>query len=199
MELKLFEVGPTRSARVRWTLLELGVPFTSVEGAHLFGSPELRAVSPLGKVPVLVVDGRPLLESAAICTWLADRHPEQGLVAPSGTWERALHDQWVAFCLAEFEAHLWSTARNTFIYPEERRCTSVLAQNEAEGRRALAVLDAHLADRPFMLGERLTVTDIIVGYATSWAVNEGWAEACPHVTAYTGRLRAMPRCPYTAR
>lgn len=196
MSITLFEFGPTRSARVRWTLLELDVPFESVAGREVMGSPELKAVSPLGKVPGIVDDGRALFESAAICTWLADRHPEKGLVAPSGSWERALHDQWVSFCLAELEAHLWSTARNSFVYPGPLRLPAVLEQNAAEGRKSLEVLDRHLAMAPFLVGGRFSVTDIIVGFAVRWAQGAGWTEGFTHCEAYTARLLAMPRCPY---
>jgi glutathione S-transferase len=196
MSLKLFELGPTRSARVRWTLTLLGLPFESVEGRHLFHSPELVAVSPLGKLPGFVDDGRPLFESAAICTWLADSHPEQGLSFPSGSWERALHDQWVSFCLTELEAHLWSSARNAFVYPEERRIAAIHAQNEQEARRALKVLDDHLATRSFMVAERFTVTDIILVFATSWAREIGWSRGYARCEAYTERLLALPGCPY---
>lgn len=196
MSITLFEFGPTRSARVRWTLLELDVPFESVAGREVMGSPELKAVSPLGKVPGIVDDGRALFESAAICTWLADRHPEKGLVAPSGSWERALHDQWVSFCLAELEAHLWSTARNSFVYPGPQRLPAVLEQNAAEGRKSLEVLDRHLATAPFLVGGRFSVTDIIVGFAVRWAQGAGWTEGLTHCEAYTARLLAMPRCPY---
>lgn len=196
MSLTLFEFGPTRSARVRWTLLELGLPFESVAGPEILGSARLKAVSPLGKVPGLVDGGRPLFESAAICTWLADSHPATGLVAPSGSWERALHDQWVAFCLAELEAHLWSTHRNTFLYPEPRRAPAVLEQNAAEGRRSLEVLDAHLAATPYLVGGRFTVADIIVGFATRWAQAIGWTSGLAHCETYTARLLAMPSCPY---
>lgn len=196
MSITFFEFKPTRSARVRWTLLELDLPFESIEGREVVGSPELTAVSPLGKVPAIVDDGRALFESAAICTWLADSHPDRGLVAPSGMWERALHDQWVSFCLAELEAHLWSTARNTFLYPEGRRLSAVLEQNAAEGRKSLEVLDAHLASTPFLVGGKFTVADIIVGFATNWARRIGWATELGHCLAYNVQLLAMPNCPY---
>ena len=196
MSITLFEFAPTRSARARWTLLELGISFESIAGLEVIGSPQLKAVSPSGKVPAIVDDGRPLFESAAICTWLADRHPEKGLIAPSGTWERALHDQWVAFCLAELESHLWSTHRNTFLYPEPRREAGVLAQNAAEGRKSLEVLNAHLATTPFLIGDKLTVADIIVGFAVNWARNLGWTADLGHCLAYNDRLLAMPKCPY---
>lgn len=113
MSITLYELQPTRSARVRWTLLELGVPFESVEGRDVFAMPELAEIHPLSKLPALRDAGRPLFESAAICNWLADSHPEAGLIAPSGAWARALHDQWVAFTLSEIEAFLWHTARTS--------------------------------------------------------------------------------------
>ena len=196
MSTTLYEFAPTRSARARWTLLELGIPFESIAGREVIGSPELKAVSPLGKVPGIVDNGRPLFESAAICTWLADSHPEKGLIAPSGSWDRALHDQWVTFCLAELESHLWSTARNTFLYPEPRRVPAVLEQDADEGRKSLEVLDAHLATTPFLVGGKFTVADIIVGYTTNWARRAGWAGGLSHCLAYTDRLLAMPNCPY---
>ena len=133
---------------------------------------------------------------AAICAWLADSHPEKGLIARPGSWERALHDQWVSFCLAELEAHLWSTARNSFLYPEEKRLPAVFEQNEAEGRRSLKVLDAHLATTAFLVGGRFTVADIIVGFTTGWAQQVGWTSGLDAVPAYNDRLRAMPKCPY---
>lgn len=196
MSITLYEFSPTRSDRVRWTLRELDLPFDSRAGRELFHSPEVTAISPLGKLPALIDDDRPLFESAAICTWLADRHPERGLIARSGSWERALHDQWVSFCLAELEAHLWSTARNTFLYPEGRRVSAVVEQNAEEGRRSLAVLDRHLTGTPFLVGGAFSVADIILGFTVNWARNIGWADGLDGLLDYNHRLLAMPRCPY---
>ena len=78
MTIVLYELQPTRSARVRWTLLELGIPFESIEGREVFAMPELAQIHPMSKLPALRDNGRPLFESAAICTWLADSHPRGG-------------------------------------------------------------------------------------------------------------------------
>ena len=198
MTIALYELAPTRSARVRWTLLELDIPFESVTGEapEFFRSPELRAVHPLGKVPALVDNGRKLFESAAICNWLADSHPEKGLIAPSGSFARALHDRWVAFTLSELEAYLWSTARNTFIYPEAERLPAVFEQNAMEARRALAVFDDHLADAEWLVGGRFSVTDIFAGFALNWARMTELTANFAHVRAYLDRLLARPLCPY---
>ena len=197
MSLTLYEFKPTRSARVRWTLLELGLPFDSREGVELFRGDELRKISPLNKLPGFVDDGRPLFESMAICNWLADSHPDKAFVAASGTWQRAQHDQWCAFTLAELEAHLWSTARNSFVYDEDKRNASIIPQNDFEAGRALAVLDTHLAGRSFFIGDAFSLTDVFVGYVTHWAEGSGLGAACANVRAFNERLRAMPNCPYT--
>lgn len=194
MTIELFELGPTRSQRARWTLLELDIPFESIAGRELIGSDQLRAVHPQAKLPALRDNGRPLFESAAICTWLADCHPEKELISPSGTWERALHDQWVAFALTELEAHLWSSVRNTRIYPEDKRIPEVLAQNALETRRGLAVFDDHLANADYLVGGRFSVTDIIAGYATNWARRQGHADDYSNVLRHLDRLFERPHC-----
>ena len=196
VSITLFELQPTRSARARWTLLELGVPFESIEGREVFAMPELAEIHPLSKLPALRDAGRPLFESAAICNWLADSHPQAGLVAPSGTWARALHDQWVAFTLSEVEAFLWHTARNLFVLPEEERVPAVYPQNEAAAKRGLAVFDAHLADKEWLVEDRFSLTDIFAGYAICWSQWQGLMAGLPHLDAYVERLQARPNCTY---
>jgi glutathione S-transferase len=197
MSITLYELQPTRSARARWTLLELGVAYESIGGGReVFAMPELAAIHPLSKLPALRDAGRPLFESAAICTWLADSHPEAGLIAPSGTWARALHDQWVAFTLSEIEAFLWHTARNRFLLSEEERVPAVYSQNESAAKRGLSVLEAHLGDKEWLVEDRFSVTDIFAGYAACWAQWEGMTADLPHVTDYAGRLQARPLCTY---
>jgi glutathione S-transferase len=141
MSIKLYEFAVTRSARVRFTLQELGLEFESVAGVETFQHPDVAAIHPLSKLPALRDNGRPLFESAAICTWLADSHADKGLIAPCGAWDRALHDQWTLFVLTEIEAFMWHTARNLFILPEADRLPAVFPQNEAAVKRGLKALD----------------------------------------------------------
>ena len=61
--IQLYELGPTRSARCRWTLLEAGLAYESIGNAPaILGSAELKRVHPLGKLPAAIIDGRPLFE-----------------------------------------------------------------------------------------------------------------------------------------
>ena len=86
MDVTLYESGTSRSSRCRWTLLEAGISFESVSRPNLQKSDEVRAMHPLGKLPVAVIDGKSLFESAAICTYLADHATRVDLVAAPGGW-----------------------------------------------------------------------------------------------------------------
>ena len=192
--MKLYEFGHTRSARCRWTLLELGVDFDSVELHPLEEKEAIRLVHPLAKLPALENGGRHLFESAAICNFLADRYPDKGLIANPGTWERAEHDQWTFFALTEMEAYLWSSAKHTRFYPEDKRVPQILPRNSDEFAAAAEVLDATLAERDFLVGGSFSVTDIIVGYTVSWGERAGELGPFQHLGAYLDRLCERRHC-----
>ena len=188
-QITLYEHAPTRSARCRWTLLEAGLPFESAgkssDGVH-----------PLGKLPAAVIDSRPLFESTAIATAIADLVPERGLIAKPGTWSRALHDQWVSFALTEMEPWLWSSEINSVdvLMPREQQVPAIIPQNSALFRRSAAVLDAALGDADYLIEDRFTVTDIIVGYTVSWGEDDGLLDGFANLAAYLDRLHEREHC-----
>ncbi len=194
LDITLYEYGPSRSKQVRWTLLELGLEFRAIEGRDILHSDELNKVNPMGKVPAVVINGEPLFEAAAICTYLADLVPEKGLIAPSGTRERALHMQWVSFALTELEAYVWSNARNTFVLPEEQRVTALFEQNNKAFVHAAKVLDKFLASADYLVGNKFSVTDILVGFTIDWGNLAGLLERTPNLQKYLKRLKEKPAC-----
>ncbi len=195
MTVKLYEFSSSRSARVRWALTEMEIPFEGLTGAEAFQSEEFREISPLGKIPAIRDEGRPLFESAAIATWLADSHPEKGLSFQSGTWERALHDQWVSFMLTEVEAHLWSTFRNKSRYQEERKVLAIETQNTWETKKSLKVVEHHLSENEYFVANRFSITDIIVSYTLNWADKQGvLGNDYPNISAYLDRVSERPHC-----
>ena len=194
MEVTLYGAGANRSARCRWTLAEAGVQFTSVDRRDLAGPEELQRFHPLAKIPVAVIDGQTLFESAAICTYIADRVPAANLIPKVGTFARAEHDQWVAFCLSEMEAWLWNSAVNLFVLPEEKRISAGLEQNVSMFKRSAGVLEAHLAEHDYLVEDRFTVTDIVVGWCLNWARRQGHLDAYPSIRGYVERLLARPLC-----
>jgi len=194
LDITLYEYGPSRSKQVRWALLECGLEFKSIGGLEILHSEELNKVNPMGKVPAVVIDGEPLFEAAAICTYLADLVPEKELIAPSGTRERALHMQWVSFALTEMEAYLWSNARNTFVLPKEQRVTALFEQNNAAFVHAARVLDKVLEKNVYLVGDRFSVTDILVGFTLNWGHGAGLLNDTPNLQKYLARLKERPHC-----
>lgn len=197
-EIKLYGVGRTRSARCLWTAHELGLPVEFVDDGTLIRSDKLRAWQPLAKLPVALIDGTPVFESAAICTYFCDLMPDQSLLAAPGTLARAQHDQWTSFALTELEAYLWLNAKHGSMYPEDRRVPDVIPQNDAEIALALEVLDSALAGRKYLLGAEFSVTDIIVGWTINWARRTGHLDAYANLQAYVRRLLARPLCQLNA-
>jgi glutathione S-transferase len=193
-DITLYEYGPSRSKQVRWTLLELGLEFRAVEGRDILHSDELKQVNPMGKVPAVMINGEPLFEAAAICTYLADLVPEKKLISPSGTRERALHLQWVSFALTEMEAYVWSNARNTFVLPEEQRVTALFEQNSKAYVRAANILDKVLQDTDYLVGNRFSVTDILVGFVLNWGNQVKLLDQTPNLQSYLTRLKERPHC-----
>ena|SRR5690242_11673221 len=191
---KLFHTAGTRSERVRWVLRELQLDYEIITEPRAARSAGLQAAHPLSKVPAITVPEGSLFESLAICNWLADSHPAQELGWRAGTWDRAQHDQWTAFTLAELEANLWHTARNKLLYPEHLKVPAVYEQNARESQRALAVLDEHLRDRKWLVGERFSVTDIFCGFALCWASWTQLTTGFEAVERYIGELQGLPNC-----
>ncbi|MBM3548113.1 MAG: glutathione S-transferase family protein [Alphaproteobacteria bacterium] len=193
----LFELKPTRSARVRWALQEAGLPFESVGNSiEVFKSEALRRVHPLGKLPAVLIDGKPLFESAAIVTAIADLVPEKALVAAPGSWARNLHYQWMSYALNEIDPYLHSSEINTidFILPKEQHVPAIVAQNTMMLKRAAAVLNEVLERSDYLVDGRFSATDIVVGYTICWCEEQRWLGEFPKLVAYLERLRKRPHC-----
>jgi glutathione S-transferase len=195
--MKLYEFGPTRSLRVRWTLQELGVDFQPVtvdllQGEHR--SPGFLALNPAAKIPVLVDGDRVLHESAAIVLYLAEKYPDRGLM-PTDLGERAELYRWLFFVVTELEQPLWRIARHTDLYPEAERLPADVAIASREVKEMAAVLERHMEGREFVAGSRVTVADFVTAYTLDWANECELLGACPRLRDYMERMYARPQAP----
>ena len=169
---ELYGMPRTRSTRVVWALEELGLEYRihSIDLSKGAGqSAEFLKLNPAGKVPVLIDGELVLTESAAICAYLGDQHPQAELVPRPGTAERGQYDQWSHFMLAELEQPLWTIGKHKFAFPEERRVPEILAVVPWEFQRAAAVLNKRLAGREYLVGDRFTLVDILAAHTLLWA------------------------------
>jgi glutathione S-transferase len=178
----------SRTARVLWLLEELGLPYE-----HVAAPPRSEGVlefNPAGKVPVLLVDGAPILDSTAILHYLADHH--HAFTFPAGTLERARQDSLTQFLLDEFDSALWVAARHSFILPEALRVPGIKGSLHWEFERSQKVLVARMGEGPFLMGEVMTVPDIILGHCGSWALAARFPISEPALAAYVARMHARP-------
>lgn len=183
-------VGPVRSRalRVLWMLEELGEPYE-----HLNAPPRsegVRALNPAGKVPVLVADGTPITDSTAILTFLADRHGR--FTFPAGTLDRARQDSLTQFLLDEFDAALWMAARHSFILPEELRQAAIKDSLKWEFERSQKVLVSRMGAGPFLMGEAMTVPDILCAHCLQWAAAAKFPVVEPRLQDYGAMMAARP-------
>jgi glutathione S-transferase len=195
--MRLYEFGPTRSIRVRWTLQELGVPFESIivnmmKGEHR--SPEFLAVNPAGKLPALVDGDLVLNESVAIVLYLAGKYPVRGLLPPDVV-QRAEVDRWLLFTVTELEQPLWRISKHTSLYPENRRLAAEVPNARQDFRDMAAVLEEHMKDRSFVAGARVTVADLVLAYTLDWANEAGLLGEFPRLRAYMQRMYERPSAP----
>ena len=190
--MKLFWRPQTRASRVEWVLSELGEPFQRVLAPES-GTPERFRLHPLGRVPVLEDDEGVLrFESVALCTWLADRRPERGLIPLPGSPERATHDQWLMLAVTEVEPLLDLFCLHTDELPPGERIAAVPPWATARLRAPLGVLERAVEGRIALVGERPQVVDLVLGAMLGWAGRQHHLDRSPSLRAYRDRLLDRP-------
>lgn len=186
------------SARSAFALYEAGATFTP----HALDLPNgdgqaqpYRAVSPLGKVPALVDGDTALWESNAINWYIAERHPEAGLL-PSTPSGRASVQRWLFFQVAHVSPA--ATAVNRALSARHRKYWKLSPDDAAadSGRRELArylpVLEAALADREW-LEDRFSLADVAYAPHLGFLLEGGFDfSATPRVQSWLERSRARP-------
>jgi glutathione S-transferase len=190
MDLTLYYVPATRALRARWMLEEVGAPYAlhrvDVKAGENKTAEYRASVHPLGHVPALRIDGRMMFESQAICQWLADAFPAAGLAPAITDPARGEYLQWMAFSVAELEAPLLRVTGQSR-KPPEQRSEIVLAEGRSAFQSAADVVGAHLADRPFLLGEKFSGADLMVASVFGWARMAGVLDADGALAEYTRR------------
>jgi glutathione S-transferase len=147
---------------------------------------DFRELNPLGYVPVLELDdGRVLTEGAAMLLHLADLKPEAGLAPAVGTAERDELHRWLIFISAE----LHKTFSPWLFHPEYGQQAADVARDRLAKR--LAVVERHLADRDYLLGERFSIADAYLFTIVDWVRPLKIAlDPYPALAAYLERVRA---------
>jgi len=148
---------------------------------------DFRAINAKGYVPVLVLDDGVLLtEGAVIVQYLADSKPEADLLARPGTLERYRTQEWLNFVASELHKGFSPLFRKDC--PAEWQA---VVRDTLKTR--FQVVDGHLADKAYLMGERFTVVDAYLFTVLGWArYTHLDLSAYPNVTAYQARIGERP-------
>ncbi|MBF5041943.1 glutathione S-transferase family protein [Aggregicoccus sp. 17bor-14] len=187
--MKLYAAPRTRAIRPRWLLEELEVPYAlqRVEVSQPEGvSPEMRALHPLGEVPVLVDGALTLFESSAICLYLADRFPEKGLAPLPTSAQRGPYLQWLLFAEVTLEP-LVLEQRLHAMRPEAPRPAPPARLGEV-----LGALERHLEGREYVATEGFTAADLVLSSILHLAHTLRLLERYPRLSEYTLRCTKRP-------
>ncbi|MCF6324032.1 MAG: glutathione S-transferase family protein [Gammaproteobacteria bacterium] len=184
----------TRAVRPRWLLEELGVSYDLVlvnlgEGEHK-RRPYL-AINPAAKVPALTDGEITLTESLAICMHLADRFQEKNLAPAAGTIDRACYYKWMAYSVGTLEPAILEKIRRQKTESEGGKYVT-LSQAMTEFDVAVGVLETALESSQFILGDRFTAVDVMVGSLINWANNMHFIESHQHTLEWLRRLKSRP-------
>jgi len=197
--MKLYQNKMSPNAkRVRVCANELGITLNIVEldfakGEHK--KPEYLAKNPMGKVPTLEDDdGSFMWESPAIITYLAGKNPQSNLF-PNDAKGRAETLRWMFWNTAHFEPAVLGVAFEKLFKPmmgadpDEARIAACTKDFE----RYAPILDAHLANKTWLLGDAFSLADISVGVACELALPAQLdMSKMPNLKAWLGRVTERP-------
>lgn len=184
--LKLYGSSASRAHRVAWMLKELTIPYEHVEIGFLDGSthrPEYLCINPNGRVPAIDDSGLILFESLAINLYLAKTYASA--LSAADRIEDALVTQWSFWVVTEIEKPLLLAAANAFLFAAAERSLDEYQIALAKLDRPWRVLEAHLIDRAYVLGDRFTVADLNIAAVMDLVYPAGISlDAYPRMNAW---------------
>ncbi len=182
--------------KVRIALLEKGVPFEEDPNVFPSQKDDYLALSPMGKVPYLEVDGERLRESAVICEYLEDAFPQKPLL-PKEPLARARVRELVVF----LELHLELVVRRLYggLFFNRPFSDETKAQVERDVAKGVRAFKAVAKFDPFVAGRELTLADCaafvhlpLVSLCTRMAYGRDALDEVPQVKPYLRMLGERP-------
>jgi len=187
MSLILYHHPYSRAANVLWMLEELGVDYELrfvdlLSGAHK--SPELLALNPMGKLPILSDGDQIVTEVAAIGLYLADRYALGRLAPPLDDPKRGTYLRWSFFAPSVIEPGAMAKLNNWDAKPSQAGWGTHDAMLEA--------IESAIGDKQYLLGDSFSMADVIFGGTVRYMLRFKMIEPRPSFTAYSDRLSARP-------
>ena len=181
--------------KVMWAIGELGLPHERYDVGGAFGgndTPEYLAMNPNGLVPVIEDNGELLWESHACVRYLSASYGLGGL-CPEDLMERAQADRWMDWLVTTVMRNWGPMFLQAVRTPPSQRNEAVLAAAVKGVGESYQLLDAQLAGRDYLMGDKLTMADIPLGVSLYRYYELGVERpAMPNVDAWYARLCERP-------
>jgi glutathione S-transferase len=205
--LTVHHLENSRSQRVLWLLEELGVEYEIKRYARdkktMLAPPELRAVHPLGKSPVITDDGITVAESGAIVEYLVERYGAGRLLPPAGTPERLRYTYWLHYAegsamppmLLKLVFERMKTGPVPFfVKPIVRGIADKVLDMFVDPQLKLHVgyMESELGKSPWFAGDEMTGADIQMSFPLEAAATRVTGTPMPHITAFLAKIHARP-------
>jgi len=186
----------TASLAPHCMLEQVGAPYTFVP-VDISGEtrdPAYLKLNPHGRVPTLIVNGKPVFESAAICVWLADRYPQAGLAPAVDAEERALYMQWMMYLTNTVQENLLQFLDPHLYTTHLDETPHIVDKARMRVDTAFGVIEKALKDQgPYLLGGTPSAADIYLSMLAGWYEGqEAFARAFPMIEANRKQLALRP-------
>jgi glutathione S-transferase len=207
--ITVHHLNNSRSQRILWLLEELGLPYEvrryQRDAQTMLAPPELRAVHPLGKSPVISDGEVTLAESGAIVEYLAARHGNGSLVPKAGTPEHVQYIYWLHFAEGSampplllkliFDRIESGKGMAFFVKPFARgiaqQVQKMMVQPNLE--RQLEYMEKWLAGREWFAGANFSAADIQMSFPLEAAASRGGlTESRPKLWAFLKKIHGRP-------
>ena len=193
MGIIVHHLNNSRSQRVVWLLEELGVPYEirsySRDPVTNLAPPELKAVHPLGKSPLLDIDGRVIEESGAIVQVLCERYGTGAWLPAAGTDDALRHLELMHFAegsaMTPILLNLYVGRLGDAGAPLQPRIREHLASN-------LGYLESILRPSGHFVGDDWTGADVMLSFPAEIAVMQGGGPTWPKLAAFVASIHARP-------
>ena len=186
--MKLYWAPQTRAQRGIWMLEEAGLDYDMARidlgSAERMADTDFAAASPMGKVPALVDGDVAMADSAAICLYIADRYAPGTLAPAPDAPDRGKYLYWTLYTPAVIEPAM--SEKFNDVKPNRQR------NGWGDFDLMIETWDAALGNRDWILGERFTAADVMLGSSANFLRQFGMLPETDNLGAYADRCAARP-------
>jgi glutathione S-transferase len=191
--LTLHHLNDSRSQRIVWLLEELGVPYEMKkyqrDAQTRLAPPELKAVHPLGKSPVIVDGDVKIAESGAVVDYIIRRYGKGAMMPARDSADFEAYNEWLHY--SEGSAML-PLMLNLYVSRLKEAGAPLHPRIDSELANHLGYVEGALQGKQFFVGDALTGADIQMSFVGEMAKAFGKLDAYPNLKAWLERMHARP-------